>query len=196
MRFFAMEGAPFPWESSRSRPGDSTGIRLWRNEIKGYGGRLADDELLVTADERVAALGLEIPEIPELPFRPKLRPVLVHGGLAYLSGIGPIGVSGRVGEDMSVEDGYAAARTTALLALRRILDELGSLEAVDRWVKVLGLVRSAPGFGDQPAVVNGFSDLVVEVYGEERGLCARSAIGVAELPAGMPVEVEATVALA
>ena len=150
----------------------------------------------MTVDERVAALGLEIPEIPELPFRPKLRPVLVHGGLAYLSGIGPIGVSGRVGEDMSVEDAYAAARATALLALRCILDELGTLDAVDRWVKVLGLVRSAPGFVDQPAVVNGFSDLVVEVYGEERGLCARSAIGVSELPAGIPVEVEATVALA
>ena len=150
----------------------------------------------MTVDERVAALGLEIPKIPELPFRPKLRPVLVHGGLAYISGIGPIGVAGRVGDDTSVEKGYAAAWTTALYALRRILDELGSLEAVDRWVKVLGLVRSAPGFGDQPAVINGFTDLVVEVYGEERGLCARSAIGVAELPAGMPVEVEATVALA
>ena len=158
--------------------------------------RCTYDEPLVTVDERIAALGLEIPEIPELPFRPKLRPVLVHGGLVYISGIGPIGVIGRVGEDMSVEDGYAAARTTALLALRRILDELGSLDAVDRWVKVLGLVRSAPGFGDQPQVVNGFTDLVVEVYGEERGLCARSAIGVAELPAGTPVEVEATVALA
>jgi enamine deaminase RidA (YjgF/YER057c/UK114 family) len=150
----------------------------------------------MTADERAAALGLEIPEIPELPFRPKLRPVLVHGGLAYLSGIGPIGVAGRVGDDVSVDEGYAAARATALYALRRILDELGSLDAVDRWVKVLGLVRSALGFGDQPAVINGFTDLVVEVYGEERGLCARSAIGVAELPARMPVEVEATVALA
>ena len=75
----------------------------------------------MTVDERAVALGLEIPEIPELPFRPKLRPVLVHGGLAYISGIGPIGVSGRVGEDVSVEDGYAAARTTALYALRRIL---------------------------------------------------------------------------
>jgi enamine deaminase RidA (YjgF/YER057c/UK114 family) len=150
----------------------------------------------MTADERAAELGLEIPEIPELPFKPKLRPVLVHGGLAYISGIGPIGLAGRVGDDVSVEEGYAAAQTTALYALRRILDELGSLEAVDRWVKVLGLVRSAPGFGDQPAVINGFTDLVVEVYGEERGLCARSAIGVAELPAGIPVEVEATVALA
>src|SRR5207248_736975 len=89
----------------------------------------------------------------------------------------------------------AAARETGLLALRRILDELGSLDAVERWVKVLGFVRSAPGFGDQPAVVNGFTELVVEVYGEERGFCARSAIGVAELPAGIPVEVEAIVAL-
>ena len=147
------------------------------------------------ADERVRELGLEIPQFPPLPFRPMLRPVLVHGGIAYLSGVGPIGLAGVVGADLSVEEGQAAARETALLALRRILDELGSLDAVDRWVKVLGLVRSAPGFGDQPAVVNGFTELVVEVYGEERGLCARSAIGVSELPAGIPVEVEAIVAL-
>jgi len=149
----------------------------------------------VNADERVRELGLEIPEIPPMPFRPLLRPVLVHGGLAYLSGIGPIGLAGVVGGDLSIAEGHAAARETGLLALRRILDELGSLDAVERWVKVLGLVRSAPGFGDQPAVVNGFTELVVEVYGEERGLCARSAIGVAELPAGIPVEVEAIVAL-
>jgi enamine deaminase RidA (YjgF/YER057c/UK114 family) len=149
----------------------------------------------VSADERVQELGLEIPEIPPLPFRPLLRPVLVHGGLAYLSGIGPIGLAGVVGGDLSIARGHAAARETGLLALRRILDELGSLDAVERWVKVLGFVRSAPGFGDQPAVVNGFTELVVEVYGEERGLCARSAIGVAELPAGIPVEVEAIVAL-
>ena len=147
------------------------------------------------ADERVRELGLEIPQFPPLPFRPLLRPVLVHGGIAYLSGVGPIGLAGVVGADLSVEEGQAAARETALLALRRILDELGSLDAVERWVKVLGLVRSAPGFGDQPAVVNGFTELVVEVYGEERGLCARSAIGVSELPAGIPVEVEAIVAL-
>ena len=149
----------------------------------------------MNADERVRELGLEIPEIPPMPFRPLLRPVLVHGGLAYLSGIGPIGLAGVVGGDLSIAEGHAAARDTGLLALRRILDELGSLDAVERWVKVLGLVRSAPGFGDQPAVVNGFTELVVEVYGEERGLCARSAIGVAELPAGIPVEVEAIVAL-
>jgi enamine deaminase RidA (YjgF/YER057c/UK114 family) len=147
----------------------------------------------VTADARLRDLALVLPEIPSLPFRPKLTPVLVQDGVAYLSGIGPIGVAGVVGGDLSVEEGYAAARTTALLALRRIVDALGELEAVERWVKVLGFVRSAPGFGDQPSVLNGFTDLVVDVYGEARGLCARSAIGVNELPAGIPVEVEAVV---
>src|SRR6202008_1301453 len=97
--------------------------------------------------------------------------------------------------EVSVEEAQEAARRTALAALRVLRDELGSLEACERWVKVLGLVRSAPGFSEQPAVVNGFTNLVVDVYGEERGLCARSAIGVAELPAGMAVEVEAVVAL-
>jgi enamine deaminase RidA (YjgF/YER057c/UK114 family) len=149
----------------------------------------------MTADDRLAELGLELPEIPELPFAPRLVPVLEHGGLAYLSGIGPVGVAGAVGADLSVEAGYEAARVTGLLALRRIVDELGELEAVERWVRVLGFVRSAPGFGDQPSVLNGFTELVVEVFGAERGLCARSAIGVSELPAGIPVEVEAIVAL-
>ncbi|MGH3129366.1 MAG: RidA family protein [Gaiellaceae bacterium] len=146
-------------------------------------------------DERLAELGLEVPDFPALPFTPKLVPVLEHAGLAYLSGVGPIGSSGVVGGDLSVEDGYDAARTTALLALRRILDEYGRLDRVARWVKVLGFVRSAPGFGDQPSVLNGFTDLIVEVYGRERGLCARSAIGVGELPAGIPVEVEAVLSI-
>jgi enamine deaminase RidA (YjgF/YER057c/UK114 family) len=149
----------------------------------------------VTADARVQELGLDIPDFPELPFKPKLVPVRVHDGLGYLSGVGPIGLSGVVGADLTTEQGYDAARTTALLALRRILEEFGELERVERWVKVLGFVRSAPGFGDQPAVVNGFTELIVDVYGEERGLCARSAIGVSELPAGIPVEVEAVFAL-
>jgi enamine deaminase RidA (YjgF/YER057c/UK114 family) len=149
----------------------------------------------VNADERVRELGLEIPEFPSLPFTPKLVPVRVHEGIAYLSGIGPIGRSGVVGGDLTVEQGCEAARATALLALRRILDEFGELERVERWVKVLGFVRSASGFGDQPAVINGFSELIIDVYGEERGMCARSAIGVSELPAGIPVEVEAVLAV-
>lgn len=149
----------------------------------------------MSADARLRELGLELPPIPPLPFRPQLAPVLVHDGLAYLSGIGPVGTAGVVGGDLSVEQGYEASRLTGLLALRRIVDALGSLDAVERWVKVLGFVRSAPGFGDQPAVLNGFTELVVSVYGDERGLCARSAIGVSELPAGIPVEVEAVVAV-
>jgi hypothetical protein len=149
----------------------------------------------VTPDERLAELGIELPPIPKRPFTPRLRPVLVHDSLAYVSGIGPVGLAGRLGEDMSAEEGYEAARTTALLALRRLVDELGALDRVTRWIRVLGFVRSAPGFVDQPAVVNGFTDTVVDVFGEERGLCARSAIGVSELPGGIPVEVEAVVAL-
>ena len=150
---------------------------------------------MTSADARVDELALEVPEIPRLPFAPRLVPVHVHDGLAYVSGIGPVGTSGAVGRELTVEEGYAAARETALLVLRRLLDAFGRLERVERWVRVLGFVRSAPGFADQPSVLNGFTDLIVEVYGEERGLCARTAIGVSELPAGIPVEVEALVAL-
>ena len=146
-------------------------------------------------DARLRELGLELPRFPPLPFTPRLVPLLEHGGVAYLSGLGPIGTEGRVGESTTVADAYEAARRTAHLALRVIVDHLGSLDRVERWVKVLGFVRSAPGFTDQPAVVNGFTDAVVEIYGEERGLCARSAIGVSELPAGIPIEVEAVLAL-
>ena len=94
-----------------------------------------------------------------------------------------------------VEQGYEVAGTLALMAMRRIVDAFGTLDAVERWIKVLGFVRSAPGFGDQPAVVNGFSDRVIEVYGAERGRCA--ALGdrrVADLPRNIPIEVEAIVA--
>ena len=116
-----------------------------------------------------------MPEFPRAPFRPKLVPVRVHGGLAYLSGIGPIGTAGVVGADLSVEEGYEAARATGLLALRRIVDEFGELERVERWVKVLGFVRSAPGFGDQPAVVNGFTDLDRRRSTARSAGCARGA---------------------
>lgn len=151
--------------------------------------------MTVNADERLAELGLVLPEIPATPFTPRLRPVAVLGDVAYLSGIGPIGVRGTVGRDISTDEGHAAARLTALYMFRQIVDALGSLDRVERWLKVLGFIRSAPDFGDQPSVLNGFSDLVVEVYGEERGLCARSAIGTSDLPLGMPVEIEAVVAV-
>jgi enamine deaminase RidA (YjgF/YER057c/UK114 family) len=149
----------------------------------------------MTPEERLRDLGLELPQPPQLGFTPRLRSVVVHGGLAYLSGNGDFSVLGRVGDDVSVEQAQGAARTTAHLMCRSLREELGSLDAVERWVKVLVLVRSAPGFDAQPLVANGFSEAIVELWGEERGLCARSAIGVAELPNGLAVEVEATVAL-
>ena len=149
----------------------------------------------MSPEERLAELGIELPAPQTFPFRPRLRPVVVHGGLAYLSGNGDFGTLGRVGDDVDVEQAALAARATAHLLCRSLRDELGSLDRVERWVKVLVLVRSAPGFADQPAVANGFTNAIAELWGDERGVCARSAIGVAELPDGLAVEVEAIVAL-
>ena len=149
----------------------------------------------MTVDERLVELGIELPQPPQPAFTPRLKPVLEHEGVAFLSGNGDFSVCGRVGDDVSVEQAAAAARATAYLHCRALLDELGALERVERWLKVLVLVRSAPGFGEQPAVANGYSNAIVELWGEERGLCARSAIGVAELPMGLAVEIEAVVAV-
>jgi hypothetical protein len=149
----------------------------------------------MSPEARLTELGIELPVPPTLPFTPRLKLVVVHAGLAYLSGNGDFGCLGRVGEDVDVERAALAARTTAHLMCGSLRDELGSLDRVDRWLKVLVLVRSAPGFGDQPAVANGFTNATAELWGEERGVCARSAIGVAELPSSLAVEVEAIVAL-
>lgn len=97
---------------------------------------------------------------------------------------------GKVGRDVTVEQGYQAARQTGLIMLSKVRAALGSLDRVKRVVKVLGMVNSADGFGDQPKVVNGFSDLMVEVFGEQIGKHARSAVGMAGLPANASVEVE------
>jgi enamine deaminase RidA (YjgF/YER057c/UK114 family) len=150
----------------------------------------------VPPEARLAELGIELPEPPQLPFTPRLKTVLVNDGLAYLSGNGDFSCLGRVGDDVDTERAALAARTTAHLMCRSLRDELGSLDRVERWLKVLVLVRSTRGFGDQPAVANGFTNAITELWGDECGLCARSAIGVAELPSGLAVEVEALVALA
>ena len=107
---------------------------------------------LVTADDRLASSASSCRSSRRCRSRRGSSPCSSTAGSRTCPGIGPIGVAGVVGADLSVEEGYEAARATALLALRRIVDELGELERVDRWVKVLGFVRSAPGFGDQPAV--------------------------------------------
>src|SRR5688572_15418936 len=118
------------------------------------------------------------------------------GNLLYLSGHGPLrpegkpSTAGKVGRELSVEQGYQVAREVGLNLLATTRATLGSLDRVKRVVKVLGMVNSAEGFTDQPKVMNGFSDLMVEVFGDQIGKHARSAVGMAELPVGIPVEIE------
>jgi enamine deaminase RidA (YjgF/YER057c/UK114 family) len=123
--------------------------------------------------------------------------VRVSGAHAHVSGHGPLDgstvlVKGKVGADVSPEQGYEAARLTALSVLASLERELGGLDRVRRWVKLLGLVNCAPGFSATPGVINGFSDLILELWGDD-GRHARSAIGASELPFDIPVEVEAIV---
>ena len=106
------------------------------------------------------------------------------------SGPGPSAPRGKLGRDLTVEQGYQAARDTGLNLLAAVRESLGSLDKVKRVVKVLGMVNSAEGFGEQPKVINGFSDLMIEVFGEAIGKHARSAVGMAELPNNIPVEIE------
>jgi enamine deaminase RidA (YjgF/YER057c/UK114 family) len=157
---------------------------------------------VVAIAARLAELGLSLPAPfsapPGIEFRFDL--VRLSGGHAYISGHGPLDgadvlVRGKVGAEVSPEQGYEAARLTALSVFTSLVRELGDLDRVTRWVKVLGLVNCAPGFSGTPGVVNGFSDLVLEIWGEA-GRHARSAIGVAELPFDIPVEVEAIVEVA
>jgi len=152
--------------------------------------------------ERLTELGLELPSPPspppgvELPF----ELVRIHGGLAYVSGHGPLDgdrllITGSVGDDVTVEQGYDAARSTALSMLASLEQELGNLDRVTSWIKILGFVKCAEGFNVTPAAINGFSDLILKLWGDA-GRHSRSAIGAGELPFGMPVEVEAVVAIA
>jgi len=152
-------------------------------------------------DERLSLLGLQLPAAPQAPpgVTFTFEFVRVAGDLAYVSGHGPIDgaevtVVGKVGAEVSVEQAYDAARATALSMLASLKLALGDLDRVQGWVKALGLVNCAPGFNATPAVINGFSDLIVELWGDP-GRHARSAIGVAELPFDMPVEIEAIVQL-
>jgi enamine deaminase RidA (YjgF/YER057c/UK114 family) len=115
------------------------------------------------------------------------------GKLLFLAGNTPGAqwpLKGKVGKDLTVEQGYQSARQAGIIMLAKVRTALGSLDRVKRVVKVLGMVNSAEGFGDQPKVVNGFSDLMVEVFGEGVGKHARSAVGMAGLPGNAPVEVE------
>jgi enamine deaminase RidA (YjgF/YER057c/UK114 family) len=131
-----------------------------------------------------------------LPF----RFVRISGRRAFISGHGPQEADGslakplgKLGRELNVEQGYRAARLTALSMLGSLKRALGDLDRVQAWNRVFGMVSSAPGFNRQPSVINGFSDLILELYGAERGAHARSAVGMAELPFDLPVEIEAEV---
>ena len=155
-------------------------------------------------EQRLAALGLVLPP----PLSPPPGVVLpfefvrIVGDRAIVSGHGPQNPDGslaaplgKVGRELTVEQGYSAARLTALAILGSLQRALGDLDRITAWVRVFGMVNCAPGFNRQPAVINGFSDLILELYGPGVGAHARSAVGMAELPFDIPVEIEAEVAL-
>jgi hypothetical protein len=150
-------------------------------------------------EDRLRSLGLALPpplKVPPgvvLPF----QFVRIIGRRALISGHGPQSADGsiakplgKVGKDLTVEQGYAAARLVALAILGSLKRTIGDLDRVQSWGRVLGMVNSAPGFNKQPAVINGFSDLILELYGADIGGHSRSAVGMAELPFDIPVEIE------
>ncbi|QHC71963.1 RidA family protein [Rathayibacter sp. VKM Ac-2801] len=146
--------------------------------------------------ERLAELGVELPAVA-VPAGAYV-PAVVHGGLVYTAGQipfvdGALPLVGKVGAEVSPEQAKDLARTCALNALAAVADAIGSLDRVTRIVKLTGFVASASGFTGQPGVINGASELLGDVFGEP-GRHARSAVGVAELPLGAPVEVELIVA--
>jgi enamine deaminase RidA (YjgF/YER057c/UK114 family) len=155
-------------------------------------------------EERLSALGMVLP--------PRVRPpagvvlpfqfVRIVGRRAYISGHGPqdpdgsiAAPFGKLGKELTVEQGYVAARLTALSILGSLQRALGDLDRICAWGRIFGMVNSAPGFNKQPSVINGFSDLILELYGAERGAHSRSAVGMAELPFDIPVEIEGEVEL-
>jgi enamine deaminase RidA (YjgF/YER057c/UK114 family) len=149
---------------------------------------------MMTAEENLVQLGYEVPPPP----KPAgvYKPVVVVGELAYVSGHGPLNsdgtlIIGRVGAGLDKDAGYAAARQTGLAILATLRQHLGSLNRVKRVVKLLGMVNSSPDFTQHPAVINGCSELFAQVFGEDEGVGARSAVGMAALPGNIAVEIEA-----
>ena len=153
-------------------------------------------------ESKLHELGLVLPApliLPPgvtLPF-PWVR---VHGSRAFISGHGPqnadgslAGPLGKVGAEVTLEQARVAARLVGLSILASLKRELGDLDRISAWLRVLGMVNSAPGFNQQPSVINGFTDLIVQLYGPQRGQHARSAVGMAQLPFDIPVEIEGEV---
>ncbi len=161
--------------------------------------------LMLHVEQRLAALGLTLPP-PVTPPPGVALPfqfVRVLGRRALISGHGPQAADGtlaaplgKLGRELTVEQGYVAARLTALSILGSLKRALGDLDRVTAWGRIFGMVNSAPGFNRQPSVINGFSDLILELYGPDAGAHARSAVGMAELPFDIPVEIEGEVEIA
>ena len=161
-----------------------------------------DQEQQGRVEAKLKELGLVLPQPLAAPptVRLPFAQVRIRGSRAYISGHGPQAPDGslakplgKVGAEVSLEEGYQAARLTALSLLGSLKRTLGDLDRVTAWLRVFGMVNSAPNFTRQPAVINGFSDLILELYGTEVGQHARSAVGMAELPFSLPVEIEAEV---
>jgi enamine deaminase RidA (YjgF/YER057c/UK114 family) len=157
-----------------------------------------------TIETKLASMGLQLPAPLQSPGGIKLPFRFVHvvGTRAFISGHGPQNADGslaaplgKVGRELTLEQGHAQARNVALSILGSLKRALGDLDRVRQWGRVFGMVNSAPGFNRQPAVINGFSELIIELYGSEAGAHARSAVGMAELPFDIPVEIEAEVEL-
>jgi enamine deaminase RidA (YjgF/YER057c/UK114 family) len=157
---------------------------------------------MAAIEERLLARGLILPPPIKAPGGVLLpfQFVRLLGNRALISGHGPQNADGSVaeplgklGRELTVEQGYAAARLTALAILGSLKRALGDLDRISAWGRVFGMVNSAAGFNKQPTVINGFSDLILELYGPVIGAHSRSAVGMAELPFGIPVEIEGEV---
>ena len=155
-------------------------------------------------EERLSKMGLVLPApaVPPPGVKLPFQFIRVLGRRALISGHAPLNPDGslaeprgKVGRDLTLDQGYAAARLTALAILGSLKRGLGELDRVGNWGRVFGMVNSAPGFNNQPSVINGFSDLILELYGPAVGAHTRSAVGMAELPFDIPVEIEAEVEL-
>jgi enamine deaminase RidA (YjgF/YER057c/UK114 family) len=157
-----------------------------------------------TIETKLTTLGLQLPAPIQLPPGVKFpfQFVRVSGARVFVSGHGPQNPDGsiaaplgKLGRELTVQQGYSQARAVALSMLGSLKRALGDLDRVQQWNRVFGMVNSAPGFNRQPLVINGFSDLILELYGPEAGAHARSAVGLAELPFDIPVEIEGEVEL-
>ena len=158
----------------------------------------------MSAEARIKELGLVLPAPLQIPPGVDVPLVMMKivGKRVIVSGHGPQEEDGsiakplgQVGSELTVEQGTEAARKTALAMVGTLQRELGDLDRIRSWVKVLGMVNSAPGFNGQTPVINGFSNQIIEIFGPECGMAARSAVGMAHLPFSIPVEVEAELEL-